>query len=130
MIMNVQNLLPASVLISLLIFTACTRGGDSDPHFQIQCSQNVVGISGEDRQYYSAAIQDFLNAVPARDGSWQNPNSGNSGTFKKPHRMFASTDAICLEFNQTAIVNGQSQSICSTSCKSHDGGSWMAIYPK
>ena len=55
--------------------------------------------------------------------SWVNPDNGNRGTVT-PLRTFRGQDGnYCREFQQSVVIEGQSQQLTSTACRQPDG-SW------
>jgi surface antigen len=59
--------------------------------------------------------------------SWNNPNSGNSGTVT-PIRDGTNTQtgAYCREYQQTVTVGGQTQQAYGTACRGADG-QWRIV---
>jgi len=58
--------------------------------------------------------------------SWQNPDSGNSGTVM-PVRTFQQADgANCRDFEQTIVVGGETRQATGTACRQADG-SWRIV---
>jgi len=61
----------------------------------------------------------------ARDGqviTWNNPNTGNSGTVK-PTRTFKHNGSYCREYQQTVTIDGKTQNAYGKACRQSDG-SW------
>tara|TARA_R100001369_G_scaffold21944_2_gene40032 strand:+ start:2041 stop:2517 length:477 start_codon:yes stop_codon:yes gene_type:complete len=61
----------------------------------------------------------------AKDGqvmSWNNPNSGNSGTVT-PTRTVVENNTYCREYQQTVTIDGKTQNAYGKACRQTDG-SW------
>lgn len=56
-------------------------------------------------------------------GSWQNPNSGHSGTVTPQKTYFQNDGSPCREFTQTVYIGGKSEEAYGTACRQPDG-SW------
>jgi len=58
--------------------------------------------------------------------SWANPDNGNRGTVT-PLRTFQGQNGnYCRDFQQSVVINGQSQQVNSTACRQPDG-SWQTV---
>lgn len=58
--------------------------------------------------------------------TWNNPQSGNSGTITPTRDGYASNGAYCREFQQTITVGGQRQQGYGRACQQPDG-SWKIV---
>lgn len=58
--------------------------------------------------------------------TWNNPESGNSGSVTPVRDGYSSAGRYCREYQQTIIVGGQEQSAYGTACQSPDG-SWEIV---
>ncbi len=58
--------------------------------------------------------------------SWQNPNSGNSGTVTPTRTYQSAAGQYCREYQQTIMVGGREQSGFGTACRQPDG-SWRIV---
>ncbi|MBW2667776.1 MAG: hypothetical protein JRE13_15930, partial [Deltaproteobacteria bacterium] len=67
-----------------------------------------------------AAQQSFENSRSGSSTSWQNPDSGNSGTIT-PTRTYQNGDQYCREYQQTIVVGGEPQDAHGTDCRQPDG---------
>lgn len=80
-----------------------------------------------DREHAWQAQQASMET--ARTGettSWQNPDSGNSGTYT-PQRTYQNAEGeYCREFQQTVTVDGNTESAFGTACRQPDG-SWKIV---
>ncbi|MEM7616819.1 MAG: RT0821/Lpp0805 family surface protein [Pseudomonadota bacterium] len=78
-----------------------------------------------DMAYYNQTSQQALETnETGQVSSWNNPDSGVSGTIKpvKTYRE-ASTQRYCREYTQTITVNNQTETAYGTACRQPDG-SW------
>ena len=85
--------------------------------------------SSLDAADHMAAQQAAGRAHNARIGetiSWNNPNSGNYGTYTPVRDGQSSTGRYCREYQQTIVVGGKTQSGYGTACQSPDG-SWEIV---
>ena len=80
-----------------------------------------------DRAYMKRSTQEGLEH--GRNGTtstWQNPDSGNSGTVT-PTQTFRKADGqYCREFEQTVYVDGKKQAATGRACRAPDG-SWKIV---
>ncbi len=58
--------------------------------------------------------------------TWNNPESGNSGSVTPVRDGYSSAGRYCREYQQTIIVGGKEQSGYGTACQSPDG-SWEIV---
>lgn len=56
--------------------------------------------------------------------SWNNPDSGNSGTITPTRTYQASAGEYCREYRQTVVIGGQEQEAYGNACRQPDG-SWL-----
>ena len=70
-----------------------------------------------------AAAQAFESNRTGQASSWQNPDSGNSGTIT-PTRTYQSEGHYCREYQQTITVGGEKHQAYGTACRQPDG-SWQ-----
>ena len=77
-----------------------------------------------DRLYAQQAQQKAYTAPIGETIAWNNPESGNSGTFK-PTRdgTNTATGEYCREYQTTVNVGGKTESAYGTACRQPDG-SW------
>ncbi len=90
---------------------------------------NQVGRSLDkaDRMYASRAQTTAHTAPVGQTIAWDNPQSGNSGTFT-PTREGTNTSSgeYCREYQTTVNVGGEVQSAYGTACRQPDG-SWRIV---
>lgn len=80
-----------------------------------------------DLQYAQQTQQRAFEAVPSgQTVAWQNPDSGNAGTYTPRPAYQTSTGQYCREFQQTITVGGQTQEGFGTACRQPDG-SWKIV---
>jgi surface antigen len=80
-----------------------------------------------DQLYASSAQYQALEYAPAGTvTSWQNPDSGHSGSIT-PMRTYATTSGdYCREFQQQAAIGGHVQEVYGTACRQPDG-QWQLV---
>ncbi|MGB9154808.1 MAG: RT0821/Lpp0805 family surface protein [Alphaproteobacteria bacterium] len=54
--------------------------------------------------------------------TWNNPDSGNSGTITPIRDFYSDSGVYCREFQQTHTTGGQQQKTRITACQQPDGG--------
>ena len=75
-----------------------------------------------DRMYAEQANQKALNTAQVGQGiTWNNPQTGNSGTTVVTNRGTASNGAGCAAYSQTIYVQGKAQTATGTACQRQDG---------
>lgn len=86
-----------------------------------------ASLDRADMTYYNTAQQKALEtAQPGQTLPWNNPQSGNSGTFT-PAKPYKNADGqYCREFTQKINVGGQAQTGYGTACRQPDG-SWQIV---
>ena len=80
-----------------------------------------------DRAYMKRSTQEGLEH--GRNGTtstWQNPDSGNSGTVTPTQTFLKADGQYCREFEQTVYVDGQKQAATGRACRAPDG-SWKIV---
>lgn len=89
---------------------------------------NEIGKSLDraDKQYMSQAYQQAETAPVGQTISWNNPDSGNSGTVTPVREGTSSAGYACREFRQTVIIEGSPQVVKGTACQNADGSWQMA----
>lgn len=76
---------------------------------------------------YAQQAQNRAYAAPiGQTVSWNNPQSGNSGTYTPIRDGRATNGAYCREYQQTIYVGGQQQTATGQACQNSDG-SWHII---
>ena len=90
---------------------------------------NNIGaqLDEKDRLLAGPTIQQTLELGPDNSvGSWQNPNTGHSGTVVPTQTVVASTGQPCREFITTVTIGGVEQQGYGTACRQADG-SWKIV---
>jgi surface antigen len=87
---------------------------------------NEVGSSldNADQAKLSSAQTRAYDAPVGKTITWNNPQSGNTGSFTPVRDGKASDGSYCREFSQTVTVGGKKQEAYGTACRQPDG-SWQ-----
>ncbi|MCB1539263.1 MAG: glycine zipper 2TM domain-containing protein [Alphaproteobacteria bacterium] len=76
---------------------------------------------------YAQQAQDRAYTAPiGQTISWNNPQSGNSGTYTPIRDGRSSSGSYCREYQQTIYVGGQQQTATGTACQNPDG-TWKIV---
>jgi surface antigen len=85
-------------------------------------SEIGASLDRADQQYANRTAQETFESYPSgRSNSWQNPDSGNSGTIVPTSTYQTSNGQYCREYQQTVYVQGQTQQAYGTACRQQDG---------
>ena len=87
---------------------------------------NNIGakLDERDRLLLGQTFQNTLENAPTNEvGSWNNPNTGNSGTVTPTQTMMSATNQPCREFQTTVSIGGELTQAYGTACRNSDG-SW------
>ncbi len=89
---------------------------------------NEIGASLDraDRTELSNAEYRAYSAPIGQQITWNNPNSGNSGTIVPMRDGYSNSGAYCREFQQTITVGGKRQEGYGRACQQPDG-SWKIV---
>ena len=90
---------------------------------------NKIGaqLDERDRLLAGQTLQHTLEKAPTNAvGSWNNPDSGNSGTIVPTQTAISKSGQPCREFTTTVYVGGQEQQGYGTACRQADG-SWRIV---
>jgi surface antigen len=89
---------------------------------------NEVGKSLDkaDQAYAEQASRQAQTAPIGDTITWNNPESGNSGTYTPVRDGYDNTGNYCREYQTTVTVGGQVQEAYGTACRQPDG-SWMVV---
>lgn len=88
-----------------------------------------IGKQLDDADYMAAhgAMSQAYNAPIGQQIVWNNPNSGNYGSYTPVREGYQTqTNAYCREFQQTVTVGGKTQKAYGTACRQPDG-SWQIV---
>ena len=81
-------------------------------------------LDERDRLLANRSFRSTMETV--RDGTaggWNNPNTGNNGTFRPTKTYQVSSGSYCREFTQTVFIGNKQQQAYGTACRQPDG-SW------
>ncbi len=89
---------------------------------------NEIGSSldNADRSEMSRAESRAYAAPIGQQITWNNPQSGNSGTVIPVRDGYSNSGAYCREFQQTITVGGQKQQGYGKACQQPDG-TWKIV---
>lgn len=76
-----------------------------------------------DLAYANKANQQAYSAPIGETITWNNPESGNSGSVTPVRDGYTNAGSYCREYQQTIIVGGKSEQAYGTACQQPDG-SW------
>jgi surface antigen len=79
-----------------------------------------------DMMYMDRATSKAHSAPVGESISWNNPDSGNSGTITPVKDGRSSSGRYCREYSQTIFVDGKKQTGYGTACKNPDG-TWQVV---
>jgi surface antigen len=80
-----------------------------------------------DKLTMEQTTQKALETTPSGNAvTWNNPDSGNSGTVTPQPAYENSSGQYCREYQQTVTIQGKSESAYGTACRQPDG-SWKII---
>ncbi len=80
-----------------------------------------------DHTYMEQANQRALESNPAgQPSTWQNPDSGHSGSITPTKTFQQANGEYCREYTQTITVGGNNQTAYGTACRQPDG-SWKVV---
>ncbi|MBC6440108.1 MAG: glycine zipper 2TM domain-containing protein [Rhodospirillales bacterium] len=89
---------------------------------------NEIGQSLDraDRAHASQAQAAAHSAPVGRTVTWNNPDSGNHGSFTPTREGRDQAGNYCREYQTEVTVNGESQQAYGTACRQPDG-SWQVV---
>lgn len=79
-----------------------------------------------DMMYAERAQSQAYQAPIGQTITWNNPDSGNSGTFTPVRDGTSNSGRYCREYSQTIYVDGRQQTGYGTACRAPDG-SWELV---
>ena len=84
-------------------------------------------LDERDWELAEANAQDTLeNKKAGETGSWNNPDSGHSGTIKPGDTYTADSGEDCRDFESSVVVDGETEVATGRACRQADG-SWLII---
>ena len=89
---------------------------------------NQIGQSLDkaDQAYAEQATVQAHNAPIGETIAWNNPESGNSGTYTPVRDGYTQAGLYCREYQTTVTVGGKVESAYGTACQQPDG-SWQVV---
>ena len=87
---------------------------------------NAIGakLDERDKLLLGQTFQNTMETAPTNQaGSWNNPNTGNSGSVTPTATHLSANEQPCREFTTTVNIGGQPQQGYGTACRQADG-SW------
>ncbi len=86
-----------------------------------------ASLDRADMNFYNTTQQQALEtAQPGQTLPWQNPQSGNNGSFTPSGYYTNNEGQYCREFSQTIQVGGKSERAFGTACRQQDG-TWRVV---
>ncbi len=89
-------------------------------------SEAGKSLDRADQQYAMQAQQQAYAAPVGQRITWNNPESGHSGTITPVRDGRDQAGAYCREYQTTVVVGGQQQQAYGTACRQPDG-SWKVV---
>jgi surface antigen len=84
-------------------------------------------LDDQDKRTAAAATQRALETKPSgTTTTWQNPDSGHSGSVTPVRTYQASNGQYCREYEQSVTIGGKPQKSYGTACRQPDG-SWQIV---
>jgi surface antigen len=84
-------------------------------------------LDAVDRQRAYETAQYALETAPTGSSStWQNPDSGNYGTFTPTDTYRTTSGQYCREYEQTIYIDGSPRQAYGTACRLPDG-TWRIV---
>lgn len=85
-----------------------------------------ASLDKADQTYHQQASQRAYNSPIGEKVSWNNPQSGNSGSITPLRDGYTSSGLYCREFQQNIIVGGRTEQAYGTACRQPDGA-WRLV---
>lgn len=79
-----------------------------------------------DQMYAERAYTQAQTAPVGQQITWNNPDSGNSGSVTTTRTGRAANGLPCREYQQNVTIGGKNQQIVGTACQNGDG-TWYAV---
>ncbi|MCB9991064.1 MAG: glycine zipper 2TM domain-containing protein [Rhodospirillales bacterium] len=89
-------------------------------------SEVGASLDRADRMYMQQAQGRAHTAPVGETIAWNNPESGNHGTYTVQRDGTSTAGRYCREYQQTVYVGGQKESAYGTACQQPDG-SWEIV---
>jgi surface antigen len=79
-----------------------------------------------DRMRMQQASQQAYTAPVGQTINWNNPQTGNSGSFTPVRDGYTNTGQYCRQFRTTVTVDGRLEEATGTACRQSDG-TWQIV---
>lgn len=89
-------------------------------------SEVGASLDRADEAYVNQAVQRVGTASTGRTIRWENPETGNRGTFRPTNLPRRTRDGFCREFSTTIFVGGRAQKGTGRAC-AQDDGTWAIM---
>ncbi len=89
-------------------------------------SELGASLDKADMAYARSAQQQAYNAPVGETVRWNNPQSGNYGTYTPVREGTSSYGRQCREYEQTIYVGGRQETATGQACKREDG-TWEVV---
>jgi surface antigen len=86
--------------------------------------QIAKGLTCRDRQHVQQTNQQAQTAPVGQEITWNNPDSGNSGTVTAVRDGTSQSGEYCREFKQTLNVEGKTETGYGVACRDPNTGEW------
>ena len=81
-------------------------------------------LDERDQMLMAQTFEHTMEKAPTNEvGQWQNPDTGNMGTFTPKSTVIQSNGQPCREITQVVYIGGNPESAYGTACRQADG-SW------
>lgn len=81
----------------------------------------------QDQQYHSQTAHEALEYQPSgRPASWNNPDSGHSGSITPTRTWQRDTGQYCRDYTQSIVIDGKAEEAKGTACR-EDDGTWRIV---
>ncbi len=83
-------------------------------------------LDNADRTAMQQASQQAYSAPVGETITWNNPQSGNRGTFTPVNDGYTNTGQYCRQFRSTVTIDGRLEEATGTACRQPDG-TWKVV---
>ncbi len=91
------------------------------------CGEVGKSLDKADRMYAERSAQNSLEYNKSgQTSTWQNPDSGNSGTFTPNDTYKTASGEDCREFETTVKIDGNEETATGRACRQPDG-TWKIV---
>jgi len=85
-----------------------------------------IALSSEDQSSMNRAAYDAQTAPIGQEIIWDNPQTGNRGSYVPVRDGYTPSGSYCREFTQNITVNGRPHVGYGTACRQSDGA-WKIV---